>query len=243
MFLMNRDVGDNTEERESDVNGSAQRRFDRWAEERDRSILSALLFRPCYMAMCEEIAKFHVASPGPFTLLDVGCGAGSFASLLLATSWPVTVLGLDDSSEKCQRAAENLLPPIDDGAPGGDADDRRAFVLQADSEHIPLADGSVDLVTCANSFHRYPHQPEVVREVHRVLRPGGRFLLLDGFRDNVIGWFVFDVLARRAEKGVHHCAWTEIDRFFHQAGLTVIGRRKINTLLPVLVTVGEVPNA
>lgn len=242
MSVMNRDAGGTTEARKRAFKGSAQKRFDRWAAEYDRSILNTLLFRPCYMAMCQEIAKFHVDSPGPFTVLDVGCGTGSFASLLLATSWPATVLGLDYSGEMCRRAADKLLAG-GEASTSGDGDDRRVFILQADSEHIPLADSSVDLVTCANSFHHYPHQPEVVREVHRVLRPGGRFILLDGFRDNAIGWFVFDVLVTRAEKDVHHCAWTEIDRFFHQAGFEVIGRRKINTFIPILVTVGEAAKA
>ena len=37
-------------------------------------------------------------------------------------------------------------------------------------------------MTCANSFHHYPHQDLAVREMRRVLRPGGRLILVDGYR-------------------------------------------------------------
>ncbi len=112
-------------------------------------------------------------------------------------------------------------------------------ILAADSERLPFAPASFDLVTCANSFHHYPDQLGVVTQMRRVLRPGGAVILLDGFRDNAIGWFVFDVVVAAVEKDVHHAAWHEIDAMFQGAGLRNIRRRKYNLLFPVLVTTGD----
>lgn len=178
----------------------------------------------------EEIALWRKTHPGPFRLLDIGCGTGSLAGLLAASGWPVSVVGVDYSPEMCALAAEK---------------DRRHTTqsdvefVAADSEHIPFESDSFDLLTCANSFHHYPHQSAVVSEMRRILRPGGRALLLDGFRDNAVGWFIFDVVVTRVEQSVYHAPWHEIHAAFESAGFCDIRRRKINFLFPVLVTVGE----
>jgi ubiquinone/menaquinone biosynthesis C-methylase UbiE len=118
-------------------------------------------------------------------------------------------------------------------------DGRRGAAIAGDSEHLPFTDASFDVVTCANSFHHYPRQQTVVHEMRRVLRPGGVLVLVDGFRDNVIGWAVFDVVVPAIERDVHHAAWYEIDEFFLAAGFASIRRRRSNLLLPICTTVGH----
>ena len=93
-------------------------------------------------------------------------------------------------------------------------------------------------MTCSNSFHHYPDQQRCVNEMRRVLRPGGRLMLIDGFRDNVIGWVTFDVIIAAVEKQIHHASWSEFHAYFQQAGFQDIHRRKINILFPLLMTVG-----
>ncbi|MFB5190118.1 class I SAM-dependent methyltransferase [Alicyclobacillus fastidiosus] len=52
------------------------------------------------------------------------------------------------------------------------------FVL-ADAESLPFLDQTFDLVTCRIAAHHFPHPDEFVKEVSRVLKPGGAFLLID----------------------------------------------------------------
>ncbi|MGI0149856.1 MAG: class I SAM-dependent methyltransferase, partial [Thermoplasmata archaeon] len=170
------------------------------------------------------------SAPRTVRVLDVGCGTASFVKLLGETPWPIEVVGVDYSPAMCVVAAKKL---------GSAETPRRAVVLAGDSEHLPFPDGSVDVITCANSFHHYPRQGAVVRELRRVLRAGGRLILLDGFRDNVIGWFVFDVVVAWIETDVHHAAWREVHTMFVEAGFRNIRRRKFNVLFPVLVTTGD----
>lgn len=209
----------------------ARRQFDRWAGSYDRSLLNHVLFRPAYLIMLEEIARWRAIHRHAFTVLDIGCGTGSFASLLLETGWPVKVQGVDLSLEMCRTAQTKHLLSV--------AASRCAFAA-ADSERLPLASESVDMVTCANSFHHYPHQPMVVHEIRRVLRRNGRAIVVDGFRDNVVGWIAFDVLVSRFEPGVHHASWTEMRSYFEEVGFRNIRQRKSNLVPPILMTVGDV---
>jgi ubiquinone/menaquinone biosynthesis C-methylase UbiE len=51
-----------------------------------------------------------------------------------------------------------------------------AFVA---AEALPFKDASLDLVTCRTAPHHFPNVPETLREIERVLRPGGVYLLAD----------------------------------------------------------------
>jgi ubiquinone/menaquinone biosynthesis C-methylase UbiE len=207
----------------------AQAEFEAWADTYDRSLLNRFLFQPSYRMFLEELSAWRGDRPEPFDLLDVGCGTGSFAGMLAASALPARVVGLDYSPAMCGVAAGK--------AKQADLTDRLAFVA-ADSEHLPFADGSFDAITCSNSFHHYPHQQRVVEQMHRILRPDGRLMLIDGFRDNVIGWVVFDVIITAVEKEVFHAPWTTIRDHYTSAGFRDIRRRKFNFWFPALITIG-----
>ncbi|NLX13201.1 MAG: class I SAM-dependent methyltransferase [Phycisphaerales bacterium] len=177
----------------------------------------------------EELYGWRKTKDTPFDLLDIGCGTGTFAGMLAGSELPARIVGLDYAPAMCRVAEEK--------ARRAGVEDRLRFVA-ADSEHLPFADASFDAVTCSNSFHHYPHQQAVVCEMRRVLRPGGRLMLIDGFRDNIIGWVAFDVIIGAVEKEVHHAPWTEIDGYFRTAGFRDIRRRKFNFWMPVLLTMG-----
>lgn len=210
----------------------ARHAFEKWADRYDKSLLQHYLFQPSYLVLMEEIARWREAHTDPFVTLDIGCGTGELASLLARSDWPVRAVGLDYSPNMCAAAAAKVQE-----ATWAD----RAQFTAGDSEHLPFADAAFDLVTCSNSFHHYPHQQAVVDEVYRILKPGGVFILIDGFRDNAVGWFVFDVLIARVEKNVHHAPWSQIDGYFRQTGFQNIRRRKFNVWMPLCATIGAKP--
>jgi ubiquinone/menaquinone biosynthesis C-methylase UbiE len=211
------------------VKHAARSHFDRWADSYDRSRLSELVFFPSIRACWEELTHWQVRrGGGPYQLVDVGCGTGNLLISLLDDPHAERLIGLDYSEEMVSRLQSKI-------AAGGRPD--RLQVLHGDAEHLPFDDASLEVVTCCNSFHHYPHQAAVVREFRRVLRPGGMLILIDGFRDNVIGWVIFDVAVALVERMVHHASWSEVRVMLEQAGFNGIQQRKVNVLAPLLVSV------
>jgi ubiquinone/menaquinone biosynthesis C-methylase UbiE len=214
----------------------ARSQFEPWAHTYDRSLLNHILFRPAYMTFIEELVRWLDADSRPngrtLDLLDIGCGTGTLAAMIMAAGLPIRVVGLD--------FAESMAAVANRKAHETHAEDRARFVC-ADSEHLPFADASFDCITCSNSFHHYPDQQCCVRQMHRVLRPGGRLMLIDGFRDNAVGWFVFDVIVDTYEKGVHHATAAEFRTYFNNAGFAETRQRKCNLFLPLILTTATRP--
>jgi len=208
---------------------AARSEFEAWAADYDRSFLNHFLFRPAHMAFLEELVRWRGGNDAPFDLLDIGCGTGTLAAMLMATQLPVRVVGLD--------YAESMAVAALKKARKTDAADRVRFV-RADSEHLPFDERSFDAVTCSNSFHHYPNQKACVHQMHRVLRPGGRLMIIDGFRDNIVGWVTYDVIIGAVEKNVDHATWSRMRRHFEEAGFSDVRQRKLNIFFPLLLTVG-----
>ena len=105
-----------------------------------------------------------------------------------------------------------------------------------DSERLPFESGAFDIVTCANSFHHYPRQDRAVAEMRRVLRPGGRLMIIDGYRDGPWGWFIYDVCVTGVEGDVHHASAKRFRDLFVQGGLQAIAQRVYRGPAPFLIT-------
>jgi len=211
------------------MKAQAKAEFEAWAGTYDHSLLNRFMFQPSYHMFLEQLYAWWGGNGESFDLLDVGCGTGTFDAMLASTALSVRVMGVDYAPSMCEQAWQKARH-------AGVADS--VGYVAADSEHLPFADRSFDVVTCSNSFHHYPHQQVVVHEMRRVLRPGGRLMIIDGFRDNIIGWFVFDVIIGAVEKPVYHAPWTAVNEYFVKAGFRDIERRKFNFWFPLLLTVG-----
>ena len=74
--------------------------------------------------------------------------------------------------------------------------------LEADALRLPFADSSFDLVTTAFGFRNLANYESGLREIHRVLKPGGTIAILefteppDDFMGNVFRWYYRNILPR-----------------------------------------------
>ncbi len=122
-------------------------------------------------------------------ILDLGCGAGLDLYLYAQATGPEgRVYGLDISEDMIAKARRNMET----------LNVKNVEFLCAVADNIPLPDGSVDLVAVNGIYNLSPDKIAVMREVVRVLRPGGRTIfaeivlkapLPEKIRKNINDWF------------------------------------------------------
>lgn len=139
----------------------------RWFDRRAASYESGVTSRWRDPVQRSSLDALHLGAED--RLLDVGCGTG--AASRSAATVAASVVGIDLSSEMIRKAQA-----LADGI-------ANVHVEIADSEHLPFADGTFTAVVCSNSFHHYPDPGRAVREMARVLAPGGRLVLGDACSD------------------------------------------------------------
>ena len=109
-------------------------------------------------------------APRGGVVADIGTGPGRLLLAIAGRRPDLEPHGIDVSPDMVERARHNA-------AAGGFGD--RITVHLADAAHLPLGDGAADLVVSTLSMHHWGDVPAAVREVARVLRPGGRFVVYD----------------------------------------------------------------
>ena len=138
----------------------------------------------------------------PLDVADIGCGDGYLA--LEAARWARTVFGIDRSDEVLERARALAAR-------------RRVTNVQwkkGDLIRQPLRDASVDVALLSQALHHAADPEAALAEAVRILRPGGRVLVLD-LREHDQGW----VRSRFGDQRLGF-ADDELARLLGEAGLT-----------------------
>src|SRR5258708_14078493 len=103
------------------------------------------------------------------TILDVGCGGGRTIRKLAAMATQGKVYGVDYSEESVAATKRTNAQWIDRG---------RVEVRHGSVSQLPFPDGMFDLVTAVETHFWWPNLPGDMREVFRVLKPGGALILI-----------------------------------------------------------------
>ena len=107
-------------------------------------------------------------------VLEVGCGVGCMAMNWAQHGARITAVDLNPTSVAQTRRRFELF--------GLTADDIR----EADAERLPFEDGTFDYVYSWGVLHHTPGTEQTIREVHRVLKPGGRAGVMLYHRDSFL---------------------------------------------------------
>ena len=137
--------------------------------------------RSLYPVLLEKLS--HI----PFqSALDLGRGTGEMLKLILQEDTHKELCGID-LSEKMLAVAKSKLP-------------EQVKLILGDSESLPFSDNAFDVVYCNDSFHHYPAPQNVLREVYRVLKPGGTFLMGDCWQP-LVGRAIMNFYMRHSKEG------------------------------------------
>lgn len=188
---------------------ASEQHFDRWRRVYSRSRVLASL-QSTALEDLDPSATDHV--------LDVACGAGK---LVRAVAPRVErAVGVDLSSGMIEDARRRT----EEEAPAGA--ERIEFAV-GPSDDLPFADGEFTALITTTAFHHFPDPAGSVREMSRVLAPGGRIVIGDSVKDTPHAAFG-DAVLRRFERG--HVGLQSSDgyrRLLADAGIRVTRLRRV----------------
>jgi len=160
----------------------------------------------------------HVLIEKQFKILDVGCGGGRTIQKLAAIATEGKVSGVDYAAGSVAVARRTNASLIDSG---------RVEVQHASVSQLPFSDGTFDLVTSVESQYYWPDLLKDMKEVRRVLKPGGRLIIIaesyKGGRYDLIQrpimWMLRSTLLSMDEqcKLFHDAGYTDVQVFEERA--------------------------
>jgi ubiquinone/menaquinone biosynthesis C-methylase UbiE len=142
---------------------TAQEQFDEQASK----ILTAVYLTPDVVAQREKVLALLAPKQGE-RALDIGCGPGlTTEALALAVGQNTEVVGID------------IAPPMLTIAKKRCTDLKRVSFEQADVTKLPFKDAQFDIALASQVYEYVEQIDEALRELARVVRPGGRVALVD----------------------------------------------------------------
>ena len=167
------------------------------------------LFWRRYMNRTLPVAQRAAAIRNGERVLDLACGTGELLRRVAGGAREAELTGVDLAPAMVKHTRNKL---------DGQAEAR---VRRADAHDLPFDDDAFDVIVCANTFHYFTHPRAVLAEVRRVLRPAGRFIVLDWCRDY---WTcrVMDAVLRVVDPAYETCyTLDELASLFRATGWTM----------------------
>ena len=176
----------------------------------------------------ETLRRLNPATGG--RLLDVGCGTGALLQTLADADPGLRLAGVDPCPEMLRVARGKLPASVE--------------LRQAYAEGLPFGDSAFDTVVCTNSFHYFRRPADALREMRRVLRPGGRLVVTD-WCDDFLTCRLCDLALRwlsRSHARTYRAE--ECRRLLEEAGFgsVAVERYKINWLWGLMTARGDRPS-
>ncbi|MSU75591.1 MAG: class I SAM-dependent methyltransferase [Candidatus Magasanikbacteria bacterium] len=184
--------------------------FNRWARWYDAGI-NRIFFESIYRRTISILKRERQAELRRIAcrFLDVACGTGEII-YRLAREFPETQFdGVDFTTGMIKKAQEKTRAL------------HNVSFQEADVAILPFPDNSFDVILCSDAFHHLP-QPEIVlKEVNRILKKGGLFLLVDPACEGLFPRLIFNNLFKWIEHAHHYYRRTELRKLFARHGFKV----------------------
>jgi len=181
-------------------------------------------------------------------VFDLCCGTGDLA-LALARAGRARIIGADFAHPMLVRAREKIVTQTQ---PKNQSATSQMPFFEADALHLPFASESFDLVTSAFGFRNLANYEAGLREIRRVLKPGGTIAILEfteppeGLLGELFRWYFCKVLPKiggliSGDRAAYKYLPKSVARFFRPpelaALMTAVGYHSVDYRLWTLGTV------
>lgn len=133
----------------------------------------------CNYIAAAELVNWNSYFPAGAKVLDLGCGGGWLTAMLSVRDAVETVYALDSS----RHFLHNLLPAVVGLMAGNE---KKIVPIEALFQPLLFEDGVLDVVVASSVLHHADNLESLLLEIQRVLRPGGRLVVLN--ETPVRGW-------------------------------------------------------
>lgn len=171
----------------------------------------------------------HLDLAGNEKILDIGCGGGINLSRFLKKVPHGHVTGIDLSPDCVNYSFMRNRNAIAEG---------RCSVYEGSAELLPFGANHFDVITAFETIYFWPDLPNTLKEIKRVLKPGGTFLIVNeadgyGFLDNLYPKIIKDMTVYKTEELssiLTKAGFTNIEIDTKLGCVTVSARRPVTAL-------------
>ena len=196
-------------------------KFNSWAKTYDNSSIYHSFLTRSNKAIVKLLPQTLEIS-----ILDVGVGTGILLEQILPNNKSAHLFGVDNSPEMVKKAKRKFKGK------------NNVTIALGSANKLPHKNNSFEFVTCVNSFHHHPDSIQSLKEIERVLKPGGKVILSDGCSDGFFRHTVFKIESSNSKEGkVYRYTKGQTKDLFIQAGFINISQHY--SLYFNLITVGE----
>jgi ubiquinone/menaquinone biosynthesis C-methylase UbiE len=159
-------------------------------------------------------------------LLDLGCGGGRHA--FEAAKRGAKVIALDAGSDEVSKVRDTLGAMVEAGEI---SDPTGTGAIRGDALHLPFPDGAFDRVIAAEVLEHIPDDSDAMRELVRVLRPGGLMAItVPRFGPEVVNWALSEEYHNVPGGHVRIYRRSELVRRLERVGMLPIGSHHAHSL-------------
>ncbi len=196
-------------------------KFNSWAKTYDSPSIYNLFLTRSNKAIVRLLPQTLEVS-----ILDVGVGTGILIEQMLLKNKSAHLFGIDISPEMIKKAKRKFKGKSN------------VTIALGSAGKLPHKDNSFEFVTCVNSFHHHPDSIMSLKEMERVLKPGGKVILSDGCLDGFFRHTVFKIENSNSKEGkVYRYTKGQTKDLFIKAGFINISQHY--SLYFNLITIGE----
>ncbi len=166
-------------------------------------------------------------------VLDIGCGTGEFEKLVLNRHPNQQIVGVDISQKMLEIARQKCqaYPNV--------------VFLAGSALALPFSNRSFDVIVSASAFHYFDEPAAALKEMRRVLRPGGVLVILDWCKDYLFSR-VCDLVLKLVDPAYQQCyTQTEFHYLLNSAQFAIQAASKTRCDLAwwgfMIVTVTPLP--